>query len=119
MTKPLTLAHLRKKPPLTSSKGPGRRRVTSPVLVLIGARIKQVRLLKGVTQDELAYGIPMDRSQLGLIENGRTAPTVITLLKLASALDCEAGELIPAMAEVRAILRREQQRDRQGDDTIP
>ncbi len=53
----------------------------------------------------------MDRAALGMVENGKTAPTVLTLLKLAFALGCEVEELIPTVAEVSSHLRREASRD--------
>lgn len=49
----------------------------------------------------------MDRAALGMVENGKTAPTVLTLLKLAFALGCEVAELIPTVNEVSSHLRRE------------
>lgn len=70
-----------------------------------------MRLRRGMSQDDVAYGVPMDRAALGMVENGKTAPTVLTLLKLAFALGCEVEELIPTVAEVSSHLRREASRD--------
>nr|WP_251044428.1 MULTISPECIES: helix-turn-helix transcriptional regulator [unclassified Lysobacter] len=72
-----------------------------PLLVLIGERIQAIRLDRGLSQDDLAVGIPADRSHLALIESGRTAATVMTLYKLAFALDCEVSNLLPGREEVR------------------
>lgn len=75
-----------------------------PLLVLIGERIRAIRLDRGLSQDDLAIGIPTDRSHLGLIETGRAAVTVMTLYKLAFALDCEVSQLLPDRDEAHKVL---------------
>lgn len=65
------------------------------MLLAVGQQIRRVRRAKGVSQDKLAYSIPMDRAHIGMIENGKRAATIPTLVKLAVALDCEVGDLFP------------------------
>jgi transcriptional regulator with XRE-family HTH domain len=74
-------------------------------LAYVGARLKEIRLGRGLSQDDLAYGIPCDRSHIGQIENGKAAPTVLTILKLAVALDCELTDLLPSLSDAQALLR--------------
>lgn len=59
-----------------------------------------MRKAKGISQDRLAYSIPLDRAHIGMIENGKRAATIPTLVKLAVALDCEVGEFFPSIAEL-------------------
>lgn len=93
-----------KRPRPTPAKGSGRR-VQLPLLAIVGERVKTIRQERGLSQDDLAVGIPMDRSHLSMIEAGKAAITVMTLYKLAFALDCEVTELLPKLADARALLR--------------
>lgn len=70
------------------------------MLKAVGARIREVRLERGLSQDQLAYAIPLDRAHVGLIESGKTAPTVKTLVKFAVALECEVGDLVPYVEDL-------------------
>lgn len=78
-----------------------RRSPPSELLKLVGSRIREVRLERGYSQDELAYQIPMDRAYVGLIENGKSAASITTLVKFAIALECEVGDLFPYVEEMR------------------
>ena len=69
-------------------------------LVQIGLRIQQIRRSKGITQMELSYRCEMERSNMRRIEAGGTNPTILTLRKIASALEVEMDEILK---EVQAI----------------
>jgi len=77
-----------------------RRKEPDALLERVGTWIKEVRRERGMTQEELAWAIPLDRAHLRLIESGKNAPTIKTLVKIAAALDCEVGELIPPVEEL-------------------
>jgi len=82
-----------------------RRKSTPPKeLALVGARIRKVRKERGISQDKLAYAIPLDRAHIGMIENGKRAATIPTLIKIAIALNCEVGEFFPPVGELRAAI---------------
>ncbi|MBN8884713.1 MAG: helix-turn-helix transcriptional regulator [Rudaea sp.] len=83
---------------------PTKRRKSVPPkeLALVGARIRAVRKNLGVSQDKLAYAIPLDRAHIGMIENGKRAATIPTLIKIAVALNCEVGEFFPPVSELRS-----------------
>jgi transcriptional regulator with XRE-family HTH domain len=72
----------------------------SALLAAVGVRIREVRQAKGISQDKLAYNIPLDRAHIGMIENGKRAATIPTLVKLAVALHCEVGEFFPSIDEL-------------------
>jgi putative transcriptional regulator len=63
-------------------------------LVLLGNHIKQIRLSKKISQTEIAYRCDFDKSNYNTIEAGKRNPTVITLLKIASALEVSLEELL-------------------------
>lgn len=72
----------------------------SELLCAVGARVREIRQAKGLSQDKLAYSIPLDRAHIGMIENGKRAATIPTLVKLAIALQCEVGEFFPSTREL-------------------
>lgn len=55
-----------------------------------GARVRDLRLKRGLTQKELA-GDRITRNMLSLIESGNASPSVSTLLWLAERLDAPVG----------------------------
>ena len=58
-------------------------------------KIRNVRLSKGIKQIEVAYSCGIDRSNIRRIEAGRTAPTISTICRIASALNVPVKELLP------------------------
>lgn len=68
---------------------------------LVGERIRAARKERGFSQDKLAYSIPLDRAHIGMVENGKRAATIPTLVKIAVALDCEVGEFFPPVEELK------------------
>ena len=65
-----------------------------PILVALGATIRRVRLARSVSQERLALIAAVDRSYMGRIERGDNAVAVLTLVKLAAALDTTASDLM-------------------------
>lgn len=59
----------------------------------IAERIRELRLQRGLTVQELAYRCDMERSNLSRIEAGRTNPTLRTLCILCNALGVELNAL--------------------------
>ncbi|WP_425357400.1 helix-turn-helix domain-containing protein [Mahella australiensis] len=55
--------------------------------ILLGTKIKKLRINKKIKQIELAKAAGISNSFLSDIENGRTMPSLKTLYKLADALD--------------------------------
>ena len=64
-------------------------------LVSLGNRIKEIRLQKEISQTEIAYRCGFDKSNYNTIESGKRNPTIISLLKIAKALDVSLIELLP------------------------
>jgi transcriptional regulator with XRE-family HTH domain len=56
-------------------------------LVALGARIKELRLKKDLTQNELAILCNFEKASMSRIESGRTNITILTLKKIIKALD--------------------------------
>lgn len=59
---------------------------------MIGARIKEVRSKKVLTQDQLSEKTNINPKYLSSIERGKENPTLNTLIKLAQSLDVNIDE---------------------------
>ena len=59
---------------------------------MIGARIKDIRNGKGVTQEQLSENVGINAKYLSSIERGKENPTLNTLLKLVRSLDVGLDE---------------------------
>jgi len=60
---------------------------------LLGARIKELRLGRGLSQDQLAELVDVDTKHMSRIETGLSAPTVDRLEMIADALGVELRSL--------------------------
>ncbi|BCB96118.1 hypothetical protein JZK55_10400 [Dissulfurispira thermophila] len=60
---------------------------------LLGARIKELRKAKRLSQEQLSEKINIDPKHLSRIEVGKSYPSLDTLEKIAMALDVEIKEL--------------------------
>lgn len=65
-----------------------------PVLVALGQTIRKIRLSKNVSQEKLALLAEVDRSYVGRVERGDNNVAILTLVKLAAALDVSIAELM-------------------------
>ena len=57
------------------------------LLKLVGQRIRALRKEKGMSLQDLAYQIGMEKSNLSVIENGKSNPQLLTYAHIASALE--------------------------------
>ena len=56
--------------------------------------IRDVRLMKNMTQEQLADLVPVSQSYLSELENNRKNPTLQLLCDVAEALDVSPSELV-------------------------
>jgi len=59
-----------------------------------GARVKELRLKKGMTLEQLAFEADIELSQVHRVEKGKINPTLTTLMALAKGLDITLAELM-------------------------
>ena len=59
----------------------------------IGSKIKNLRVLKGLTQEELANRAELSKGFISQVENFRTTPSLKALEKIAGALGVGIGDL--------------------------
>ena len=62
----------------------------------LGAKIKQLREGKEIDQKSFAFDCEIGRTQLYMIEKGRTNPRLLTLMKIADGLEISVSELLKA-----------------------
>lgn len=60
---------------------------------LLGARIKELRKAKGLSQEKLSEKVGIDSKHLSRIEVGKSYPSLDTLEKIANALHVEIKDL--------------------------
>jgi len=69
---------------------------------LLGGRIKELRKMKGLSQEELSEKVDIDPKHLSRIEVGRGFPSLDTLEKLADALNVEMKDFFEFAHEVKS-----------------
>lgn len=84
---------------------------TMKVLRKLGARIKEERRVRGLTQEQLAEQVEISPRYLSRLEVGRQSPSIATLIKMAEIFDMELSELfdfghIGTSKELRATLSK-------------
>jgi transcriptional regulator with XRE-family HTH domain len=65
----------------------------SAFLQAIGDRIRALRMEKGWSQQELCYRVGMEKSNLSVIETGKSNPQLLTICKIACALGVQPREV--------------------------
>lgn len=60
----------------------------------LGNKIREYRLAKGYSQEELAFRAGLHRAYIGGVERGERNITVLTLEKIAEALECRLDSLL-------------------------
>lgn len=59
--------------------------------------MREVRMEKGVAQEELAYLAGIHRTSMGMIERGKSVVSMYTAAKIAVALEMPLEELVAKM----------------------
>jgi transcriptional regulator with XRE-family HTH domain len=59
-----------------------------------GDVLRELRVRKGLTQEELAIDCGLDRTYISLLERGLRQPTLSTLFKLAENLNVSPSSII-------------------------
>jgi len=65
-----------------------------PFFTALGAELRSIRLEKSISQEKLAQLAEVDRSYVGRVERGDNNVAVLTLARLARAMDITMTELM-------------------------
>ncbi len=68
-----------------------------PALIKFGKKIRELRESKGFSQEDFAYEAGLDRTYMGGVERGERNISVLNIIRIASALKVEVGELFPSI----------------------
>jgi transcriptional regulator with XRE-family HTH domain len=63
-------------------------------LKTFGAKVKKIRLDKGMSQEEVAIEAGIERSYMGAIERGERNPSYDKILSIAKAIRVKPSELL-------------------------
>jgi len=61
---------------------------------MLGNRIKELRLQKGITQEQLAQHLNVAKSTIGMWENEKREPNFKMLIRIADYFDCSIDYLL-------------------------
>jgi transcriptional regulator with XRE-family HTH domain len=64
------------------------------ILQQFGANLKRIRMAKGYSLRDLEASSEIDNSKISRMEQGETNVTILTVIKLAQALEVDISELI-------------------------
>jgi len=73
---------------------PSRKKQDASTDTLFGRVLRAVRNRKGLSQDELEHRAGYSRNYIGLVESGKTSPSLRALFNLAKALGVRPSLLI-------------------------
>lgn len=68
--------------------------MSNSILRAFGNHLRALRVQKGLSQERLAELAGLHRTYLGGVERGERNPTLLTLAKIAKALDLSISELL-------------------------
>ncbi|MFK3641738.1 helix-turn-helix domain-containing protein [Pseudomonas protegens] len=66
---------------------------------LLGAQIRQSRNNAGMTQDDVAVAIGVDRRHYGRVESGQSRVSIVRLIEICEILKVDPGPLVTRLAE--------------------
>ena len=64
------------------------------ILIIFGKNVRNIRRLKGLSQEELAFKANLHRTYIGMIERAEKNITLLNIEKIAKALDIDIKDLI-------------------------
>jgi len=67
--------------------------------VIFGRHLRELRLARGLTQQQLAAMIDSNHPFISNMERGLTLPGLAMLVRLAAALGCEVSDLVGVLGE--------------------
>jgi len=63
------------------------------ILIKFGLRVRQLRKVKNLSQEELSFKTDLHRTYIGMIERAEKNITLLNIEKIAKALNVEIKEL--------------------------
>jgi transcriptional regulator with XRE-family HTH domain len=64
---------------------------------VFGLTLRDLREERGLTQEHLSFKAGLHRTYVGLMERGLKSPTIVTVVRLANALDMKPSAMLRKM----------------------
>jgi len=93
-------------PPSPTTPEPPARPVDVDASALVGTAIRARRESAGLSMRALAGRSGVSQPFLSQIENGQASPSMVTLYRIAGALGCQPGELLPQAPSTSVLVVR-------------
>lgn len=84
----------------------------------LGAKLKDMRQRKGLTQEELADRCELTKGYISQLENDLTSPSIATLTELLNALGSNLAEFFQEETEEKIVFTSEEYSEKQSDGMI-
>ena len=68
------------------------------VLVTFGVRVREARLARGLSQENLAEIAGLHRTYIGTVERGERNPALVNLVRIADALSVDLSALTSGLS---------------------
>lgn len=75
------------------------------VLIALGKEIRRLRLERGFTQEGFAAAAGLDRAYYGGVERGERNLAAYNLIRIATVLNVEVGQLFPPLEHLEELLQ--------------
>ena len=76
----------------------------------IGKKLKELRLQKNFSLEQLAKKVGLTRSFLSQVEKDKTSPSIASLIKILSALNVKMADFFQAVDKTKGIVLRKDQK---------
>ena len=90
-------------------------------IVEIGQRIRQLRVMKGLTQEELADRAELSKGFISQVERDLTSPSIATLMDILQCLGVSVSEFFTEEPEEQVVFGKEdyfEKKDEENKNTI-
>ena len=84
----------------------------------LGAKLKEMRQRKGLTQEELADRCELTKGYISQLENDLTSPSIATLIELLNALGSSLSEFFKEESDEKIVFSAEEYAEKQSDGMI-
>lgn len=71
-----------------------KKKIEHAALIQFGKRITRLRQCRAMSQEELATKAGVHRTYIGMIERGEKNITILTMLRVTTALDVKLSDLL-------------------------
>jgi transcriptional regulator with XRE-family HTH domain len=72
--------------------------IVMDIKIAVGQRIKELRKIRDITQEQLAYIAELDRTYINSVENGKRNISIVNLEKISKGLKVQLNDFFDTEA---------------------